>query len=142
MGISRVTEDMDRNPTECKFSFYLHKTSSVWKVLWSTGLNRIGEAGKKRGKKTISVGCVVWGKGWIWVQHTWIWIMVPELCVTLRGFFLTFLFFFERFLNWSSLPCKIKIIKPHRDMMRDKGNNEYSMVKCGIHSGHSVNERY
>lgn len=131
VGISRVTEDTDRNPTECKFSFYLHKTSLVWKVLWSTGLNRIGKAGKKRGKKTISVGCVVWGKG--------VDLSPGHLDLNHGSWIMCYI---ERFLNWSSLPCKIRIIKPHRDMMRDKGNNEYSMVKCGIHSGHSVNERY
>ena len=140
MGISRVTEDMDRNSTECKFSFYLHKTSSVWKVLWSAGLSRIGEAGRKEGKNYFCRLCNVrkgvdLSPGHLDLNHgSWI------MCNIER--FLSFFFFFERFLNWSFLPCKIRIIKPHRDMIRDKGNNEYSMVKCGIHSGHSVNERY
>lgn len=131
MGISRVTEDMDRNPTECKFSFYLHKTSLVWKVLWSTGLNRIGEAGKKRGKKTISLGRVVWGKG--------VDLSPGHLDLNHGSWIMCYI---QRFLNRSSLLYKIRIIKLHRDMIRVKGNNEYRMVKCRIHSGHSVNERY
>lgn len=50
--------------------------------------------------------------------------------------------YIERFLNRSFLLCKIGIIKLRRDMIRVKGNNESRMVTCGIHGGHSVNQRY